>query len=1158
MLKKIKNKVVGFGGIEVLLAGSIMTLVMVSLLGLLFYSNDSLNKDNSTSQASLIASQSLEIVSGIRDRGFSNLVDGVYGLSRSEGEWFFVSESDQVDRFTRTITISTISENVKKVAVSVNWSKSPGRLVGISLYKYFTNWQGVENYDCDRWFGDGQYFSYNQTSCDKGDLVLSEVSTLYEGLASNGNSLEFSLNSDYVQTEFTAADLNIDGNKPRTIELWAKTYSFTDKESLFAFGAPASSGRDFSLRTLNSDNRWRLQLWGSYDLDFNYTSLNKWVHFAVVHDGSKTSIYADGVLLAEREQVLDTVSDQFLTIAWWPYWSLPSTFNGRIREFRVWDKALSQSEILNNISKQLLGNEPNLVAYWPLDEGSGSDVLEKVSATNSSLINNPDWVKDVPSSSEFFLNGHRVSKVYSLDEYKNVTSSNISWLKEIQDFKTSLNFNGSPNYVLINNSNELNPGNITLSSWVKWNIDPGTGSPWATIVNKDGDNHYRLQHNSDNTAFEFGVRTVNGGRHVTGTTIPQQGVWYFVVGTYDGSFLKIYVNGILEGTTSLSGNLLISNTDVNIGRRVSGDRYFNGQIDEVRIYNRALNSEEIVENMYQEIKSPLSDNSLVAYYKFNEESGDIAVDSSNNSNNASIFFSISEPYRSPSQSFSEVEIYTAISDSQTVEPSSYDLAENNSSIIGISDGDNLSGKYLWIKQELETYNIYNTPRLKNLSFNIESDELVLDEVDYLIIDKTNSQVSSVDRNRLIGTELSSTNINNAISIDKIKLIWSGINSNTKINLVDVNGYSVWSGSLSSGSEIDLLPNLELTSLLSPYSIEFDFSRRIAGIDLIAQFIMSDGSIKNSHITSGNFNIDIEISNDWETGYCADVTISTDATNPVIWDARIFLDEYPLIGEPYNVWDANWSYSEPIFSASGLAYNDTVTSGSPAYWGYCANRPEIVYPPGVANYDIVITSDWTSGYCADVNVSTESETPITWEAEVDLSNYPNNGIPNSVWSSDWSFSFPILYARGLDWNKTISSGSPSSFGYCADRVEPEEKDYFQVDINSAVIGPAPLSNSNISGILLDNNSASSVSIKSIGGSWTSRRLQEVFINDVSVWTGNVRSGQTAIFSTPYVLTPGSGPHNLRLRFNNRFTGQTINYLDFTLFDDSVKRSGSKSF
>ena len=79
--------------------------------------------------------------------------------------------------------------------------------------------------------------------------------------------------------------------------------------------------------------------------------------------------------------------------------------------------------------------------------------------------------------------------------------------------------------------------------------------------------------------------------------------WYFVVGTYDGSVMKLYVNGTLTAWKSISGNLLYNTNDIYIGDL----QFYNngtlgllpGNIDEVRIYNRALTEEEII-SLYHE------------------------------------------------------------------------------------------------------------------------------------------------------------------------------------------------------------------------------------------------------------------------------------------------------------------------------------------------------------------------------------------------------------------------------------------------------------------------------------------------------------------------------------------------------------------------------
>lgn len=1322
----LRKKLKAFGGIEIILAGSIMTLTMVSLLGLLFYSQDSIKRENLSSKASSVANEGMEAVSSIRDRAFSELTEGLHGLSFIDGQWEFLGQSDDTGNFSRTVTVSTVSENIKKVAVAVNWLRGPGRISGISLYKYFSNWQGTESFNCDRWFADGEYFSYHQTACDKGDLVLAEANVLYEGLISNGNSLEFSASSDYIQTNLTAADLNIDGNKPRTVELWAKTYSFTDKESLFAFGAPASAGRDFSLRTLNSDNRWRLQLWGAYDIDFDYTSLNKWVHFAIVHDGARTNVYADGILMNGRDNTLDTVADQNLDIARWSHWSLPSTFNGRIREFRIWDRALDQSEILSNMSKQMVGNESNLTAYWPLDEGVGTQTMEKVSGIEYSFVGSPVWTKDIPDSSEFLPEGNRVSKVYNLDEYKNIVSSNISWVKDVQDFKTALSFNGSPNYVLVNNSDKLNPANISIATWVKWNIDPSTGASWSTIVNKDGDNHYRLQHNSSNTAFEFGIRTENGGRHVSGTTAPQEGVWYFLVGTYDGSSLKIYVDGVLERSTNINGNLVTSIADLNIGRRAPGNRYFNGEIDELSIFDRALSSEEIEVMMNQEVKNPVADNSLMAYYKFNEESGATALDSSGNSNNGLIIFSTPEPYRVESQFFSKIDIHTAISNSNTVEPTTYDLAENNSPIIGVNPGDNLSGKYLWIKQSLETYNIYNTPRLKSLSFNIESDELILSQADQLSIDTSSAEVNPSDRNQVRQAYLSNIGPDNIINIKKIRPIWSGVLANRELESITIGGVSVWSGSEPSGSILDLNTPYDLALGDSP-EIIFNFNRNVRNIVLYANFTMTDDSQKQGGILadSGVDLISPSAINDLGSTGIAERSITLSWTAPGDDGDDGLASSYEIRYSQNNITDANWE-SASIFSGapmpemagtlqsvevgnlavntgyyfaikttddsgntsdiSNIVYDVTTglnqaerllidssggqasgfnviginlsnlgpsqsisikkikpswsgissiyrlasisIGGSNVWSGWASSGTELElnnpldlnflsgeYPlifrfSGVVNninlYAGFIMADDSQkqqnmiagegvdstppATISDLRLGAKDHESVTlsWTAPGDDGNtglasyyeirYSQSEITDSNWSSaDIFLEPPLPEMAGNNQSVIINNLSFSTGYYFAIKTtddngnisalsnifhtttnELPQSTYLQVDISGAEIGPNPLNDRNVSGIIIDNNSSSNISIKSISGTWTSRRVREIFINGSSIWTGSSSSGGVINLSTPYTLIPGEGPYNLRLRFNNRFSGQTINYLDFTLSDDSVKRSDSKSF
>jgi prepilin-type N-terminal cleavage/methylation domain-containing protein len=157
---------------------------------------------------------------------------------------------------------------------------------------------------------------------------------------------------------------------------------------------------------------------------------------------------------------------------------------------------------------------------------------------------------------------------------------------------SGISFNSASSSIVIANSPSLNPStNITIEAWVKWEIDPALGAPWAVIVNKNLDRQYRLQHNSNNSKFEFAIAM----NFVTSLTTPQAGIWYHLAGTYDGSVIRLYVNGIEESNRSYSGTIASSANPLTIGGRFDGSRFFKGSVDEVAIYNRALTDSEIVD-----------------------------------------------------------------------------------------------------------------------------------------------------------------------------------------------------------------------------------------------------------------------------------------------------------------------------------------------------------------------------------------------------------------------------------------------------------------------------------------------------------------------------------------------------------------------------------
>jgi hypothetical protein len=168
----------------------------------------------------------------------------------------------------------------------------------------------------------------------------------------DGQAIDLDGIDDFVYTDVNAIDLGLDGSKPKTVTAWAYTRSFNDG-GIFDMGNN-EDGRNFSLRTLGTTNVWRAQRYGypTYDFDFEYDSLNKWVHFALVYNGAaggnESWAYADGNLVGYQVAPMDTGTARNFGIG---VWSGSYLFDGMIDEVRVYNRALSQAQVASLAGK---------------------------------------------------------------------------------------------------------------------------------------------------------------------------------------------------------------------------------------------------------------------------------------------------------------------------------------------------------------------------------------------------------------------------------------------------------------------------------------------------------------------------------------------------------------------------------------------------------------------------------------------------------------------------------------------------------------------------------------------------------------------------------------------------------------------------------------
>jgi Concanavalin A-like lectin/glucanases superfamily len=150
--------------------------------------------------------------------------------------------------------------------------------------------------------------------------------------------------------------------------------------------------------------------------------------------------------------------------------------------------------------------------------------------------------------------------------------------------------------------------NFTIDTWARTNKSL-TGKVTTIVTNQYdlvSNLNYSLGTNNSPSSYNMTFGFFNGAwRNVTGFSMAVN-TWYHLTGTYDGNTVSLYVNGVINTTLSYTGTAA-SGGEIRIARRWDdvanvASNFFSGDISQVRIYNRSLNSTEILQN-YNATKS---------------------------------------------------------------------------------------------------------------------------------------------------------------------------------------------------------------------------------------------------------------------------------------------------------------------------------------------------------------------------------------------------------------------------------------------------------------------------------------------------------------------------------------------------------------------------
>jgi hypothetical protein len=255
------------------------------------------------------------------------------------------------------------------------------------------------------------------------------------------------------------------------------------------------------------------------------------------------------------------VGAEVVTAPWSLSWDSRSVADGSHVVTAVARDAAGNSASSQSVSVTVSNSAPppsGLVAAWGFNEGSGSSVAD---ASGKGHVG---------------------------------TLSSTSW-SAAGKFGGALSFNGSSSWVTVADASDLDFSSaLTLEAWVR----PSVLSGWRTVLFKErpGGIVYSLYANQS-AGRPVGQVWLGSELNAVGPAALGLNAWSHVASTYDGSTLRLYVNGALVSSTAVSGTLAASSGVLRIGGNGVWGEWFAGLIDEVRVYNRALTAGEIQTDM---------------------------------------------------------------------------------------------------------------------------------------------------------------------------------------------------------------------------------------------------------------------------------------------------------------------------------------------------------------------------------------------------------------------------------------------------------------------------------------------------------------------------------------------------------------------------------
>lgn len=425
-----------------------------------------------------------------------------------------------------------------------------------------------------------------------------------------GQALSFDGGDDFI----AISDIAFGGTNPISICAWMKPNTLDSRGIL-------TQGTEVVLRTSSTGHlEWILNGFSTNDraISSQVLVVNDWSLVCGTYvSGGDIVAYINGI---EDGRVTPTggYTDVSNTFVIGDCVSCGENFNGAIDEVRIYNRALSAGEIwdlyqlgnpdhVNAADSQGDSLEKGLVGYWKLDDASGTSAADASGNGNTgTLTNGPTW-----------------------------TTGRIGGATD---------FDGTNDYIEVPSNTRYDSSVGTWSFWARTDTS-GVTTADSILFRASSGGSYNGVNINVNPSSRFGFQIKNGGAIAAqgndSSVVANDGSWHHVALVWtqaNGGTNQLFVDGRLS--VSISNSVAWNFSGQPLRFADASDAYweiFDGSLDEVRIYNRALSADEVAK-LYKTTAPDNPDTGLVGYWSFNgtDISGTTAYDRSGSGNNGTL------------------------------------------------------------------------------------------------------------------------------------------------------------------------------------------------------------------------------------------------------------------------------------------------------------------------------------------------------------------------------------------------------------------------------------------------------------------------------------------------------------------------------------------